>query len=384
MLNDDQRNAFQQFSLFVAGNDKHFVISGAGGTGKSHLMRYIKDNWNQVEVRVQLLTGDTPRKPLFTATTNEAVFQLGIPEAETIYRLARLRPHGRVLGAYRSPDHTPYIVFVDEASYIGEQAFKAITKQLPNTKFVWVLDQDQLAPVGEELPYVTEQGFKLVELTKIERNQGDLQTLVRTLKQAVRNKEGVDIKSFHNGDSVQVVDNSTFQQLIVQAYRDNPDIAKVLGYTNAMVDNYNTAINDRVLGNPSFPYKGASAIVNTSNNFKRFQVGARLDVLGSYIETETHDSIHGEVELAVHHIVTTGGHLTTFVDKALAKKHKLNSLYTELSLPYASTTHKAQGSTVPIVFVDAKEIFSARDGELRRRLLYVAVSRASHKVIIHL
>ena len=41
------------------------------------------------------------------------------------------------------------------------------------------MDQDQLAPVGSAVPYVTTQEFDTSELTIIERNKGALQDLVQ-------------------------------------------------------------------------------------------------------------------------------------------------------------------------------------------------------------
>ena len=54
-----------------------------------------------------------------------------------------------------------------------------------------------------------------------------------------------------------------------------------------------------------------------------------------------------------------------------------------LSLGYAMTTHKSQGKTIETVYVHAQDIKSSWDNELVRRLLYVAISRASKKVVIY-
>ena len=48
----------------------------------------------------------------------------------------------------------------------------------------------------------------------------------------------------------------------------------------------------------------------------------------------------------------------------------------------AETNNYGVLSTIDTVFVDAKDIFSTWDPEMRRRLIYVAISRASKKVVI--
>jgi len=48
------------------------------------------------------------------------------------------------------------------------------------------------------------------------------------------------------------------------------------------------------------------------------------------------------------------------------------------------TVHKSQGSTFENVFVDAEDILANPNREEALRCLYVAVSRASHNVIVNI
>ena len=138
-------------------------------------------------------------------------------------------------------------------------------------------------------------------------------------------------------------------------------------FKNASVDAYNKAINERALGHPPFPYVGATAVVNAYNNEHRHKVGTRFHIYGiQYFDTEML-------------LDTSIGSVLVPNDK---RDMRNNINYIDIALPYASTTHKAQGSTIDTVFVDAKDIFSTWDAEMRRRLIYVAVSRASERVVI--
>ena len=49
---------------------------------------------------------------------------------------------------------------------------------------------------------------------------------------------------------------------------------------------------------------------------------------------------------------------------------------------YAENTHKAQGRTYPVVFIDLPDLFTASNPDTIRRLVYVAFSRASEKVYV--
>jgi len=387
-LNQDQDKALKEFISFIAKpHVKHMVLSGPAGAGKGFLLRHIYDNWDRISLMATLLNSDAATAiPEFTATTNEAVYQLGISSASTIYSRAGLIPSYNGLRAIRSPDRFPSIIFIDEASYIDENAFNAIQQQLPNCKLIWVMDQDQLAPVGSDVPYVTTQGFDTAELTIIERNQGDLQNMVRELRHAVRNRHGVDIRKHHNGTSIQVVNAVEFQQQIIQEFGADYTRCKVVMFKNATVAKYNNAIHENVLKNPKFPHAGAPAIINSYSKEAQYRVGTRFtiedvrEVAEQYEIFTQNDKSYRIVEEL--HITSDIGNIICPIDKADKTVWRLSNWYTDIALPYASTTHKAQGSTVPVVFVDAKDIFSTFDAEMRRRLIYVAVSRASERVVI--
>jgi ATP-dependent exoDNAse (exonuclease V) alpha subunit len=52
-----------------------------------------------------------------------------------------------------------------------------------------------------------------------------------------------------------------------------------------------------------------------------------------------------------------------------------------LSRPYASTIHKAQGSEFDNIFISVEDIKKARyNQEMYKRLMYVALSRARHTI----
>lgn len=62
----------------------------------------------------------------------------------------------------------------------------------------------------------------------------------------------------------------------------------------------------------------------------------------------------------------------------------LNKFFADIRPAYAMTAHKSQGSTFENVFIDAQDILSNPNREEALRCLYVAVSRASHNVVVNI
>jgi ATP-dependent exoDNAse (exonuclease V) alpha subunit len=61
---------------------------------------------------------------------------------------------------------------------------------------------------------------------------------------------------------------------------------------------------------------------------------------------------------------------------------KLKESFIDLRHAEALTIHKSQGSTFGTVFVDTTSLYTCRNPNERRRLLYVACSRARHKLYL--
>jgi exodeoxyribonuclease-5 len=61
----------------------------------------------------------------------------------------------------------------------------------------------------------------------------------------------------------------------------------------------------------------------------------------------------------------------------------LKKYFSDVRPAYAMTCHKSQGSTFENVFVDAKDILTNPNKDEALRCLYVAVSRASHNIVVN-
>ena len=62
--------------------------------------------------------------------------------------------------------------------------------------------------------------------------------------------------------------------------------------------------------------------------------------------------------------------------------HKLKDLFSQVRYCYCITVHRSQGSTFETVIVDAPDILKNGRSKERKQLLYVAMSRASKRLIV--
>jgi hypothetical protein len=71
---------------------------------------------------------------------------------------------------------------------------------------------------------------------------------------------------------------------------------------------------------------------------------------------------------------------TTLRKLAWSDFHKVKNAFTSFKYNYAVTVHTAQGSTIDNVFIDCSDINFCYDNDTRKRLAYVAVTRAKNRV----
>lgn len=320
----------------------------------------------------------------------------------------------------------PVVMFLDEYSMIGKKDNLDIEEA--EIKVVWLGDKHQLPPVGD-IAAITPYGKYQKVLTKQWRNDNPLQTPLTSLI------------SFLNGENPTplrpVLGYFERGQDIIEAYKKSDD-AVILAYTNKRVQELNALAQgyeqpkerdelfspttqgrytfeswtplalvdhiDRPRGDEplelgtkyrtlEFLLKANTCkfadVIDEEGNPQRFAV-----VFGHYEHKLMKEKLQAEAVAANHAIETK------FDCKAVAwarenNKHKLakarakawrdylsfNDCVLCLDFNHAMTVHKSQGSTYSVVCVDTDDLALAmRDFELYLKLMYVAISRASHKV----
>jgi nucleoside-triphosphatase THEP1 len=413
-LTTDQQAAYDAIFQFLLGDEREFVITGAGGVGKTFLMGQIIDSILPHYKELCQLMGQPIRyhEAFLTATTNKAAAQL----AEDSKRIcSTVHSH---LGLTMRPDYTTgqtrlkrganwsvkenQILIVDECSMVDTQLYKAIQEGLINSKVIYVGDQHQLAPVMEVLSPVFRNNLPMVELMEPVRNVGQpaLMDLCAHFRATVQT--GV-FPTVHLTPGV--VDYYTREQIkehLDVAFQDPNHNSKIVAYTNKQVVSYNDYIrhlrnlpdtytegehlilnNVVPVSNGIIPTESEIEIVNLS--------GVQTEHLADDITIDYRDAgitANGWTLPKVVRIPVDGAHALALQRYFGANGNwplhfHMRDKYLDLRPRDASTVHKAQGATYDTVIIDLSDISTCTHKDQVARMLYVAVSRARNRVIFH-
>jgi len=361
-LTADQQNASVAFTDFLLNPDeKYMVINGSAGTGKSTLVKHLIDTMKPRMKLYSVLLGEDKSLGDFsielTATTNKAAVvlaELSGTDPRTIHSKLGLTPKPNfetgeldfVKGKnYQIISNT--LLVIDEASFISNQLYKDIDSSTVKCKIILVGDQYQLAPVRQSESIMESLNCMKVSLNDIVRHGGPIAQLGAQFREAVKTGKFTP----------------TFQRMIDETFTDpeyHADKARVLAWTNTKVQQYNNHIRQ---------IKGFSAdlgindvlITNRPISKKKkmyFNTDAQVDI------TEIGDSIS---LLGIPGRIVQLDHGEDFYLRPM----------------FASTVHKSQGSTYDTVFINLSDIGRCNIASDVARMMYVAITRASKKVVLY-
>ena len=404
-LSPDQQAAAEAFFKFLGNPDeKTFVLSGGAGCGKSTLVGNLLERLPKYFKLMESLSPEYPRYTvLLTATTNkacEALADLSQDEVVTIYSWLRLV----VQTDYKTKEtwlveksfqiFNNFIVFVDEAGFVDYKLKRIIERRFMNSKIVYIGDADQLVPVGNTDTPMFKGTGPGAELNKVVRQaEGNpIIELATMFRHAVRTGEYGNVNP--DGQHIVHCNQEEFEERILAEFK-RPDWSykdsKVLLWTNMGAVNYNNAIRNELQGQPEFK-EGDYAICNS------FVPGNK-----SVPSIKTDTTVHIQNIEPAHQRGIDGYRITInsceyFMPKErtdrLADEKQLreegeyatlrviNETWLDLRAVYACTINKSQGSTYDKVFIDLNDMRRCYNGNTLARLLYVAVSRARHQVVM--
>lgn len=216
-------NEEQLAAITAAREGKEFCLIGAAGTGKTTTTKQIvktlmETNPTRVQQGTRWVRAGLPGIVL-VSFTNRAVRNLAkamkelpeiIPHCLTVHKLLEYAPvyfeeendHGKIVKKMRfepqrnamNPINEVTLCIVDESSMVDTTLFAKLKAALPNAKFIFLGDLNQIPPVfGDPI-----LGFKLAELTVIE--------LTRVYRQAMESpivafQHNYTLKGFAPSDS---------------------------------------------------------------------------------------------------------------------------------------------------------------------------------------
>lgn len=415
-LSPSQKAAEQAFMNFLQDNEKELVISGFSGSGKSWLVNHLYQMFiNQAKINTALSTPYFD-EVYFTATTNKAASVLAkfmSQDAITIHSLLGLK----VRNDYRtgkvkleSTDRTNPIknslIFVDEASMIGYELLNIIRQNLgENSKVVFVGDRYQLTPVLESKSPVFETSKKHhIKLKEIQRQVANNPII----KLSSQFRDVIDKSTFTgwpeitaDNKHVHVIDRDQFKDLITDRFQDadrDPYAHKILAYTNKQVIAYNNYIRkfhhssdvfepgEYVMTNkPLLEANGSSIAYPTDTVVRVTDINPTVNTMYDFNLPGYHVEINESLTVFMPQDPEVTNNLlkSAYKNKEFDKYFYIKDRFADLRSVHALTCHKAQGSTYDEVFVDLNDIGKNTKWYEIARLVYVAISRASHAAYIY-
>ena len=353
----------QLAAIRQAVTSKVMVLTGGPGTGKTTTTQGIIAALKKAGLRV-LLAAPTGRaaKRMSEATGMEA---------KTIHRLLEYNPQD----GYKRNDENPLegdALIVDECSMIDILLMNNLLKAVPvGMRLVLVGDIDQLPSVGAGnvlRDIIDSQRIPVVRLVRIFR-QAQKSRIVMSAHAINRGKfpdtsNGRDTDFFFmkEEDPERAAESIVrlVKERLPRAYRESPDRIQVLtpmqrGVVGAA--NLNLLLQQALnpsgpsLGRGGYTYRQGDRVMQLRNNYAKEVFNGDL---GYIREVDTEDRM-----------------LTVDFD---GKKVEYDvTELDELTLAYATTIHKAQGSEYPIVVMP---VLMTHFVMLQRNLIYTGITRA--------
>ena len=419
---DEQSAALQAMAQWWDGSEPIFRLTGSAGTGKSTMsqsfIRYLR-----------ALT--LPPKIAVAAPINKAkkVQQKILRE----WGLCDIPTHtcAQLFGVKRSiidgeevfaPDPKAYayyqdygVIFVDESSTINLQLWEMLLDAchgnlINPVRFVVMGDPAQLPPINEGESMAFRHKCLSAHLSEVQRYDGAIAVLADDVR---RNLDRPVFPAFTSDfdpetkKGIYSVDRGTWESLIRKVftgdvYRDNPDSAKILAYTNKRVDALNIlvrnalgyrapwVVGERIIAlGPYAPADDAPPALSTSDEatITGLYEGSTGEVECWFLRLDNGETIPvprnpAQFEARLKELRQA---------KAHGKYWALKECMASVTYAYALTVHRSQGSTYSDVFVDVGD-FAKCKGSCRteggqrvlerNQLLYVALTRPSERLII--
>ena len=407
-LNKGQLEAVDTFLQFILNPDKKaLVLTGSPGCGKTFLTKFLLDNLpNQMRL-AEALGAKAIKEVVCTATTHKAADELakalGKPTT-TIHKALGISPQvDYTTGKTRYRKTSSYgmsyntLLLIDEASMIDSDLYDLIKQATHNCKLVFIGDKDQLPPVFEAISRCFLETPDYIELTEPMRFTGKIGELVKQLKETVNTgvfkpmQEHKGIIDYLTPDEAQDYISTHFGSSYVEGAH------KIVAYSNNQVVNYIDYIREELqqlpkewqVGEPIVISKFVKSISGLSTYHAEFSTTI------TSVDYDNLCEIHN-VSLACI-TIATGDSLYIPVNPdelARAKKYYsknkdwvefywLEENVADIRSSHACTVHKSQGSTYDEIFIDLGNIGTCRNPRDVARLLYVAVSRAKHRVVFY-
>ncbi len=380
----------QKKAIESAVNNGVSIITGGPGTGKTTIIKCIME-----------ILADRKESVALLAPTGRAAKRLSDStgkEAKTIHRALEVNGDFEKGSRFVHNENNPFDIknfIVDEVSMVDVMLMSALLKALPrDARLVLVGDKDQLPSVGAGNvlgDILKSQAFPVTMLTKIYRQTSD--SLIISNAQMINN--GImpiidnSSKDFFFEQKEELPDiHSSIVELVTKRIPEFLNIdssqIQVLAPLKAGVcgvDNLNHTLQDII--NPQTYSKTQIAVGTTvfREGDKVMQTANDYNLTwkkrSGFVIEEGEGVFNGDIGQIEKIDYQTGETTVQFEDGRYCTYARTD--IGELSLAYAITIHKSQGSEFDVVVIP---IIAGTSMILTRNLIYTAVTRAKKMVVL--
>ena len=357
---------------------KFSILTGGPGTGKTTILRAVVAILKAKKARI-LLAAPTGRAARRLSETTGAFGQ-------TIHRLLKFDP---AEGSFTVNENKPLnadVIIVDEASMLDTRLAASLFQAIPTkAHLVLVGDIDQLPSVGAgnvlkdlihsnripvtrlDIVFRQSKHSSIVHYAHaINQGQVSIPTPVNDARELVKNKDFQFVSATDQEEcaakTLDVFRIFVGQTLSLDPINDAQALAP-MHKGGAGVGNLNTILQENL--NPSsesmpfgfLKFKPGDKVIQTRNNYDQGVFNGDIGII------ESIDGVNGTVD------VDFDGMAVSYAKADLL----------DLTLAYAVSIHKSQGSEYPVVVIP---ILKAHFMMLQRNLIYTAITRGKKKVVI--
>lgn len=378
-MHDNQKDAVK-----IAVNNGVSVITGGPGTGKTTIIKCVLQVFKSMGKKVKLMAPTGRAAKRLSESTGEV--------ASTIHRALEMTGGDENKFLFNTTSKLNYdVIIVDEVSMVDSQLMYYLVKSIRRgAKLVLVGDKDQLQSVGagNVLADILNSGcFATKCLTQIYRQSEDSLIIVnahdinngKMPKLDNKCKDFFFDKKESNNEVLDSIVNMCVSRIPNYLGVSSSSVQVLAPMKSGVcgIENINKCLQDKL--NPSslskmevetekYIYRKGDRVMQISNNYER--EWRKDGVMGEGV-------FNGDIGVISDIDINTSEVIVEFEDGRIARYVK--SDLEELTLSYAITIHKSQGSEFDVVIIPA---LSGPPMLLTRNLLYTAVTRAKKMVVI--
>lgn len=383
-FHDEQKNA-----IITALNNGVTVITGGPGTGKTTIVKCIIELLKQQKQRYILMAPTGRASKRLSDSTQE--------DAKTIHRALEVT-QGQSANKFFYNENNPLktdAVIIDEMSMVDVALMSSLCKALPRQcRLILVGDKDQLPSVGAGNvldDIIKSQIIPVCVLSKIFRQSDN--SLIITNAHLINNGKMPIIDNhsldffFEEKESLDDIKKSVVDLVTTRLpnfTKEDPSQIQVLAPLKAGVcgiTNLNKVLQsylnppsvkklEHMVGNTIF--REGDKVMQTANNYNL--VWTKMN---NFIEEQGEGIFNGDIGYIIKIDYQNGETIVEFEDGRICTYPRTE--ISQLSLAYAITIHKSQGSEFNTVVIP---IIAGAPMILTRNLIYTAVTRAKKMVVL--